>query len=73
LNLLLDYSIINQTNTLMPVVFVGLGVMLVAGLIAIPALEEAHAKNGRVTNNGKHLDQIKNGGGPPRQVRAGCG
>jgi hypothetical protein len=47
--------------------------MLVAGLIDIPALEEAHAKNGRVTNNGKHLDQIKYGGGPPRQVRAGCG
>jgi hypothetical protein len=33
----------NQTNSLMVAILVALGVMLVAGLIAIPAIHEARA------------------------------
>jgi hypothetical protein len=47
----------NQTSTIMVAIFIALGVMMVAGLIAIPTIEHAKA------NNGKHLGQIKNGGG----------
>jgi hypothetical protein len=32
-----------QTNTVMLAIFVALGVMLVAGLVAIPAIHEAQA------------------------------
>ena len=33
----------NKTNTMMLAVFVALGLTLVAGLIAIPTIEQAHA------------------------------
>jgi|RhiMethySRZTD1v2_1073278.scaffolds.fasta_scaffold2390879_2 hypothetical protein len=33
----------NKTNTVMLAVFVALGLALVAGLIAIPSIEQAHA------------------------------
>jgi hypothetical protein len=53
----------NQTNTIMLGIFIALGVVLVAGLIAIPSMEQAFADNGnhfgqtRNGNNGKHLGQ----------------
>jgi hypothetical protein len=35
----------NQTNTLMLGMFIALGVMLVVGLVVIPALHEAQARS----------------------------
>jgi hypothetical protein len=35
----------NTTTTTMLAIFVALGVILVAGLIAIPAIDQAHASN----------------------------
>ena len=42
-----------QTNILMVAIFVALGVMLVAGLIAIPAIDEAHARNAIASKRNK--------------------
>ena len=38
------YVIMNHTNTAMLAIFVALGVMLVAGLIAIPTIIQAQAR-----------------------------
>jgi hypothetical protein len=43
----------NQTNTVMVAIFIAFGIMLVAGLIAIPVIEQqqaAHADKGGVPN-----------------------
>jgi hypothetical protein len=41
----------NQTNTGMLAIFVALGVMLIAGLIAIPTIEQAALANKGGTSN----------------------
>jgi hypothetical protein len=53
----------NQTNTLMITLFIALGVMLVAGLIAIPAIDEAHARNSIASERNKgQYGFVKSGG-----------
>ena len=44
-----------NTNTIMLAIFTALGVVLVAGLVAIPSMEQASA------DNGNHFGQIRNG------------
>jgi hypothetical protein len=61
----------NETNTVMLVIFAALGVMLVALLLAIPAIDHVQAKDGRITNPGKHLGQQRAHGPPPWGAR-GC-
>ena len=60
-----------ETNTIMLAILVALGVMLVAGLLAIPAINHVQAKDGRITNPGKHLGQQRAHGPPPWGAR-GC-
>lgn len=43
----------NQTNTIMLAVFVALGVVLVAGLVVIPAIHEAQARSDTALANYK--------------------
>jgi hypothetical protein len=45
----------NQINTVVLAIFIALGVTLVAGLVAMPLIEQAFA------NNGNHFGQVRNG------------
>jgi hypothetical protein len=42
-----------NTNTLMVAIFVALGVVLIAGLMVIPAIDEAHARNAVASERNK--------------------
>lgn len=46
----------NKTNTVMVAIFVALGLTLVAGLIAIPTIENAHALTTGGLSLGDRLD-----------------
>jgi hypothetical protein len=46
-----------NTNTLMLTIFVALGIMLVAGLVVIPAIHEAHASN-EISNSRNKGQQV---------------
>lgn len=49
-----------ETNAVMLAIFIAIGVMLVAGLVTIPAIDHAQAAKVRVGgDNGKHLGQQK--------------
>lgn len=61
----------NETNTVMLAIFAALGVMLVALLLAIPAIDHVQAKDGRITNPGKYLGQQR-AHGPPLWGARGC-
>jgi hypothetical protein len=58
----------NQTNTLMVAIFMALGVMLVAGLVVIPAIHEAQARSltAELRNKGQRgFEQSGGQGGRP--------
>ena len=48
----------NKTNTVMLAVFVALGLALVAGLIAIPSIEQAHAAASSSSLSGSIEDRL---------------
>ena len=60
----------NHTNTVMVAIFVALGVMLVAGLVVIPTIYEAHASNAISDSRNKGRQGFTQSGG---QSSGGCG
>ena len=52
-----------NTNTVMVATFVALGIMLVAGLIAIPAIDQAHARNAIASERNKGQQGFSQSGG----------
>jgi hypothetical protein len=49
-----------ETNAVMFAIFLALGVMLIAGLVTIPAIDHAQAAKARVhDDNGNHYGQNK--------------
>jgi hypothetical protein len=54
---------LNQTNTVMLAIFVALGVVLVAGLLVIPAIDQAQARSVTASTRNKGQRGFEQSGG----------
>jgi uncharacterized membrane protein YjgN (DUF898 family) len=67
-----DYNNMNQRSIIMLAVLTALGVVLVAGLIAIPAIDEAHARSSIASARNKGQQGFVKSGGQGGRLCGSC-